>query len=277
MSVKLIFKSVWQNPGNSGHRIARLCRAAGWQIRKRLLPTKRTLRLPNGARFVAYPDCVVSSALIYADWPEYHELQFMRRVFRTGEVVIDVGTNVGHIGLLLSDISGSENIFAFEPTPISFKRLVENWKENGWSPQNLFQAAVGDGTGFIRVPDTARPETKNSVVPKSKALGTVKVPLVSLDECRARWGKRTIGILKIDVEGYEPQVFAGAKKLLCEDRPRILMFESLDGKVNGGIAELLEIAGYRLFQLNDAGHPDFTCAERQNLFAAPKEVALTLH
>src|SRR4051812_6040667 len=128
MSVKLIFKSVWNNPGNRGQRIARLCRAAQWQFSKRIAPGAKLLRLPNGASFIAHPDCVVSSALTYAQWPEYHELQFIRRVLQRGQTVIDAGANVGHVSLLLSDICGGENIFAFEPTPVSFRRLCENWK-----------------------------------------------------------------------------------------------------------------------------------------------------
>src|SRR5205823_15067838 len=117
MSFRLITKSIWANPGNRGKRLRKTLAALAWQCEKRTLKATRILTLPNNVRFKAYPDCVVSSALIYADWPEYHELMFLRRYLRASELVIDVGANVGHISLLLADVVGPRNVFALEPTP----------------------------------------------------------------------------------------------------------------------------------------------------------------
>jgi FkbM family methyltransferase len=271
MSVRLIFNSVWQNPGNRGQRLFRLGRAAAWQMEKRLWRRPRTVRLSNGVLFVAHPDCVVSSALTYANWPEFHELQFVRRFLQREDAIIDVGANVGHVSLLLSDLLTSENIFAFEPTPVSFRRLQENWRANAWPTTNLFQAAVGQSAGVVLIPDTSSPETKNAVAPANRDVAAVEVPLVSLDEYRQRWSGRRIGLLKIDVEGYEPQVLQGANQMLRSDRPRLIMFESLGGDVDATISATLANAGYAIFQLDQGGRPDFTRASSQNLFAVPTE------
>jgi FkbM family methyltransferase len=272
MSVRLIFRSVWHNPGNHGHRLARLVRAAQWQLEKRLAHRTKTLRLSNGILFQAHPDCVISSALIYAEWPEFLELQFLRRLLRHGDAVVDVGANVGHISLLLGDIVGAENIFAFEPTPVSYRRLVENWKLNGWKTNQLFQSAVGRRMSRVLVQDTERPETKNSVLRGASADHCVEVPLVTLNASRAHWKGRHIGLLKVDVEGYEPEVFAGATELLREDRPRVLMFESLSGKVESEVAQVLSHVQYEVFQLDESGRPVFGRHDAQNLFAVPEEL-----
>jgi FkbM family methyltransferase len=271
MSVRLIFNSVWRNPGNYGHRISRLGRAAAWQLEKHIAPKPKEIRLPNNRLFVAHPDCVVSSALIYAEWPEFNELQFVRRMLKPDDLIIDVGANVGHISLLLSDIVGADNIFAFEPTPVSFQRLVENWRVNNWPTENLFQMAVGASSGLAHIPDTTSPETKNSITSANGTTRMVSVPMVSLDDYRIRWRGRQIGLLKIDVEGYEPEVFAGAQEFLRKDRPRLVMFESLAGVVDREIAAILLSSGYELFQLDRAGKPDFSTCSAQNLFALPKE------
>jgi FkbM family methyltransferase len=275
MSVRLIFNSVWHNPGNQGHRLSRLGRAAAWQLEKRTKGRPKTIQLPNGALFIAHPDCVVSSALIYAEWPEFRELQFVRGLLQRDDVVIDVGANVGHISLLLSDLVGAENIFAFEPTPISFKRLTENWKANEWSTTNLFQTAIGRSAGSVGVPDTPSPETKNAVGANNETR-TAQVPLRSLDDLRSWWIGRSIGFLKIDVEGYEREVFAGASELLRQNRPRLIMFESLRGAVEKEIAAVLSAARYRSFQLDDSGRPDFRQVSAQNLFAVPEENTSTV-
>src|SRR4051812_22627479 len=71
VSLRLITKSVWTNPGNRGKRLRKTIQAVSWQVQKRATGSVRVLRLPNGTRFSAHPDCVVSSNLIYADWPEH--------------------------------------------------------------------------------------------------------------------------------------------------------------------------------------------------------------
>lgn len=245
--------------------------AVAWQIWKRTVRSPRILTLPNGVRFKAYPDCVVSSALIYADLPEYHELVFLRQQLKYNQVIIDVGANVGHISLLLADLVEPHSIFAFEPTPISFQRLVENWQLNGWPTDGLFQAAVGAKAGFVFVQDVDRPVTTNAVASTPYQECSVEVPLVCLDDLRHLWGKAPIGLLKIDVEGYEVEVFRGSGQLLQKDRPPFIMFESLSKELDRAIGSVLENNEYVVFQLDTLGRPDFTKHSAQNLFAVPKE------
>ena len=275
MSFKQVTRSVWHNPGNRGQRVRKTWDAVRWQAHKRVVGTPSTIRLANGVWFRAYPDCVISSALIYADWPEYHELQFVRRRLQPGALVIDVGANVGHLSLLLADRVGSENLFAVEPTPVTFARLVENWRLNGWPTDRLRQAAVGAEAGTVRVADVSRPVTTNSVLPSDSAEG-VEVPLVRLDDLRDEWAGRTIGFLKIDVEGFETHVFRGARRMLDEDRPRLIMFESLSDRIADEIHDLLTAAGYTSFELDVSGRPDLAHQAAQNQFAVPSETVAEL-
>jgi len=240
----------------------------GWQLQKHLVGTPRLLTLPNGVRFKAYPDCVVSSALIYSDWPEYHELMFVRGMLRTDEVVIDVGAHVGHISLLLGDVVGPENLFAFEPMPVSFERLTENWHLNGWSDDRLFQVAVGAESGHVWLDDGDQPAPMASVAEE----GEIKTPLRPLDTFRDRWRDASIGFLKIDVEGYEEMVFRGAYALLRDDRPRLIMFESLEDTLDEDIRQFLSGQSYVVFQLDEWGDPVVGRTSSQNLFAAPEEL-----
>jgi FkbM family methyltransferase len=274
---RIPFRSVWNNPGNIGRRGRRLFDALSWQLQKRISSRPRIIKLANGVLFKAYPDCAVSSALIYADWPEFHELQFIRRRLRSDDAVVDVGANVGHVSLLLADLVDPRNIFAFEPTPVSFYRLVENWKANGWTTEHLFQKAVGRSAGTARIPNTASPETKNAIVSVNGLVTSVEVLLISLDDCRSCWSGSRVGLLKIDVEGFEQEIFLGALQLLNEDRPRLIMFESLRGHLEKKIGAILNAARYSVFQLDECGRPDFVRAAGQNLFAVPQEDAGSIH
>jgi FkbM family methyltransferase len=214
---------------------------------------------------------VVSSALIYADWPEFAELMFLRRSLRPGELVLDVGANVGHISLLLSDVVGPENLYAFEPTPVTFARLMENWSLNGWPTEHLFQVAVGASRGCVHVPDVSCPLTTNAVTTEGCHGGTVEVPLVPLDDYLPLLSGRRIGLLKIDIEGYEAEAFRGARQLLSQKRPRMIMFESLEGQLLDALRHAFEQSQYVAFQLDRDGRPEFERLDAQNLFAVPAE------
>lgn len=274
MSVRIILRSILDNPGNAGRCGRKLAAAVWWQLRKRVSSQPRVLTLANGARFWAYPDCVVSSALHYSDWPEYHELHFCRRFLRRGQLVFDVGANVGHLSLLLADVIGPENVVAFEPTPVTFRRLVQNFELNQWPNAKLCHAAVGRTCGHIAIPDLAHPVTTNS--PLAAAASKVQVPLVSLNSLIPEYRGREVGLPKVDVEGFEPEVFGGADEFLREITPRLVMFESLTGQPDPVVQKTLTGAGYRLFQLDDAGRALQGDLSAQNLFAARPDVFASL-
>jgi FkbM family methyltransferase len=271
VSLKLVARSVWNNPGNRGRRWRKTLRAVGWQVHKRVRRSPRFLQLANGVRFRAYPDCVVSSALIYADWPEFAELMFLRRFLRPGEAVLDIGANVGHISLLLADVVGPENLYAFEPTPVTFKRLVENWELNGWATDQLFEVAIGSSHGSVELPDVSHPLTTNAVATTPSAVKTACVPLLPLDAFRSQLADRRIGLLKLDIEGYEAEALAGGRELLLHERPRLIMFESLGGRLEESVGAIFEDVRYAPFSLDAGGLPDGRSLAAQNLFAVPAE------
>lgn len=273
VSLRIVSRSIWGNPGNRGQRIQRTLAAIAWQLRKRLLRSPLTLTLASGARFQAWPDCVVSSALVYADWPEHAELMFIRSRLTPEDAVVDVGANVGHLSLLLLDVADRNALFAFEPTPLTLRRLTENWRLNGLPEDNIAGVALGAESGTVLMPDTDRPETKNSVLSPETGGPKVEVPLHRLDDYRSRWKGRRIGLFKIDVEGYEAQVLAGATEFLLTDRPRLVMFESLGGGLDSSIARYFDEAGYTVFQLGADGRPVRGELDAQNLFAVPDSIA----
>jgi hypothetical protein len=59
-----------------------------------------------------------------------------------------------------------------------------------------------------------------------------------------------IGLLKIDVEGFEDKVLAGAKKIIAEDKPTIF-FECLDDAAGERVYNLLSSFGYKFWEIDD--------------------------
>lgn len=272
MSLRIVTNSIWKNPGNRGKRFRKTLDAIWWQIHKRTIGRPTIIRLANRARFRAYPDCVISSALQYAEWPEYDELNFCRQRLHGKELVVDVGANVGHLSLLLSDVVGPDNLICFEPTPVSWRRLRENFELNSWSTSQLYNAAVGQFEGVIEVQDLERPDTTSSVGRIEEGVKKVTVRLIPLDSLVTSLAGRRVGLLKVDVEGFEREVFLGAMQFLAEARPNLIMFESLEGKLDDVVGKILSNADYIAFKLGENGRCVLQPLDAQNLFAAPNEL-----
>ena len=81
----------------------------------------------------------------------------------------------------------------------------------------------------------------------------MEVPVKTLEALCELWRNALIGLLIIDVEGFEREVFRGSAGLLRSQRPRLVMFESLNQQLDPMIGSLLNDAGYRVFQLDDSG------------------------
>ena len=80
---------------------------------------------------MAYPECVESSLAFYVRWPDRSEIEWLRTNLHRGEMVLDIGANIGVWSLLLADVVGLENILAMEPGRVACERLRENMRLNG--------------------------------------------------------------------------------------------------------------------------------------------------
>ena len=138
------------------------------------------------------------------------EYDAFRRDVRPGDVVFDVGANLGAYTLLFAQWVGtSGRVFAFEPAPAPFEGLTQLVDVNGVSSRvTVVKAAVSaaDGTatflaegvdGASRLVDAAR-------------RGAVTVPTVTIDTvCRRE--NVAPRVIKIDAEGAELDVLRGAR------------------------------------------------------------------
>jgi FkbM family methyltransferase len=158
---------------------------------------------------------------------ERDEIEFVRAMLQPGDSAIDVG---GHIGFFTMQMAGAVGaggaIYAFEPLDANADLLERSIVENRFADRIHFQrAAVGAGSGTATL--TFPVETLNSGGAyllrggSSPLTGNLQkeVPLVALDALDVR---RPIRVIKMDVEGAEPQVLRGAQRILGEDKPVIL-------------------------------------------------------
>lgn len=160
-----------------------------------------------------------------------------------GGVVVDVGASLGDHTITYSDMVGPlGSVFAFEPNPVAFECLAYNMR----SRQNVSLWPVGLGSVAERcevVPD----ENLGAAQLRQNPSGDVVV--TTLDAALG-WLPR-LDWLKIDAEGFEPDIIAGAVATLRRCRPALLVeinrpILAARGKSPDDILRPLVDLGYRV-------------------------------
>jgi FkbM family methyltransferase len=146
---------------------------------------------------------------------------FLRSELKPGDTVIEVGANIGAHTLLIAKLCSQGKVYAFEPTDYASTKLRRNLELNpALSNVTIVQKLVSD---------------TNHALPKSQITGSfalagpstqfedVNVPCVSIDEFVCEAGIHNLGLLKIDVDGYDFLVLKGASQVLRDLQPVVLV------------------------------------------------------
>lgn len=123
----------------------------------------------------------------------------------TGKTVLDIGANIGVVSVWAA--ARGAHVYAVEPEPDNQRLLHENLAINGVDRQvDVFGCAVGhhDHTAYIN------PRRGNAQIVQAPGDGTTEVSVVSLKTLMDWIGIPEFDIMKIDIEGSEYPLFAGA-------------------------------------------------------------------
>ena len=167
-------------------------------------------------------------ALSISHYGTYEELEskIMEEKIEMGNIVVDVGANIGLHTLNMARIVGKTGqVFAFEPDPSNFKILKKNVKINNYRNIILEQKAVGDKHGRTTLYQSDHPG-KHRIFPQTEqAKSQVQVELTNLDNYFDSDMIDKINFIKIDVEGLEFSVLKGMKNILKNSKKIKILFE----------------------------------------------------
>jgi FkbM family methyltransferase len=136
--------------------------------------------------------------------------------------VVDVGANIGYYTVLLADKVGKNGkVYAFEPDKINFEILVKNIEENKLKNVVAINAAVGRKEGKLKLHKSEDNFGDHKLY--KTPLGSAASPLdegetvniVKLDN----FIKGPVNLMKIDTQGWEPEVIDGARELIKKNKP----------------------------------------------------------
>ena len=145
----------------------------------------------------------------------------LARLARPGMTVLDIGANIGaHTLHLALRVGPNGRVFAFEPMSEAFCKLRRNAELNPTvSNLTLNHMALGTENGTLQADfNHSWPVDGNyrEVQPES-------VPVRRLDDYLEEQGVARVGLIKLDVDGFEHKILRGAERTLRDHRPVLVM------------------------------------------------------
>lgn len=191
--------------------------------------------------------------------------QAIKDLIQPGQVVYDVGANVGYISLSLARaVTATGHVHAFEALPDNFARVQKNIQLNSLQDAiTPVHAAVIDSSHpvtFLVGPSNGMGKVSGSAGRQEVVYEqSLTVPGLSLDDYIYQQGNPAPQVVKMDIEGGEVLALPGMRRILFEAHPLLLL--ELHGPESAQVARMiLSEAGYRLYAMTP-GYPEVPADE----------------
>lgn len=182
--------------------------------------------------------CRVEAILSMRGNPEQDDFDFMGRLLRPGDVILDIGSNVGVVSLLLlHDNPEIGDIYSFEPLPVTFEKMKKNMALNS-NPEKIHPFNIGmsneigsfdfylpgaDEAASMRpnMDDYYMREIVNGVYTGRKKMEKIACQVSTIDDFVIQQSIKRVNLIKIDVEGNEYNVLLGGADVLSQYKPTV--------------------------------------------------------
>jgi FkbM family methyltransferase len=168
---------------------------------------------------------------MFLDAYEPAQTLWFKQCLAPGDIAVDVGASFGYYTTLASSIVGrAGKVFAFEPSPAASKVIEEAIADSRIQNVELVKAAVGEREGDVSLYlPTTRMLHSPSILRSDPAYAPIRIPVIALDRFEPLRNVPCIKLVKIDVEGYEPNVLDGMAGLIEARRVENIICEFNSG------------------------------------------------
>ena len=171
-------------------------------------------------------DLGISRALMFFGSREEDHKYVLEQVLKPGMTVLDLGANIGYYALMECKLVGPKGfVYAIEPHPTNFAMLKENIKLNKMENRvEMHQMGGSDKTSVECLYGSNKSNLHTFCLGEggSEGLNMIEVSTMTVpDFCK---GKKKIDLIRMDIEGFEVEVFRGMLDALddSEFNPSIL-------------------------------------------------------
>ena len=207
--------------------------------------------------FLDPTDAIISPFLLRDGYFEPYETTLMEAAIKPGQVVLDIGANIGYYTLLFARLVGeSGKVFAFEPDPANYELLRKNVRANGYHNVVFVRKAVADSSGPLSL--YLCPDNKGDHRAFDSHDGRPSIPIeaTSLDEYFDGYDG-PIDFIKMDIQGSEGRALRGMKGLLAKHPDVKIITEFWPAGLHRSGVEArdyladMERLGFRLHRIDD--------------------------
>ncbi len=155
----------------------------------------------------------------------FYQYDDLETDLKPGDVIIDCGAYTGDTAqTFLKRMNGHGHIYAIEPLGANFKALKEwIYKSNNESKVTPIKCAVGTEKGRIEIASSSGIDPKANARTNTLSVETESVVVRALDEINEIKNTSKVDMIKVDVEGFEPDVLIGASKTIKKYQPILLL------------------------------------------------------
>lgn len=159
---------------------------------------------------------------IYKSISDINERRIIRSIIMPGDVVLDIGANIGIYTKVLVDCVGPNGlVYAFEPSPENFSRLKV--RMGNIANVKLLNTAVGYYSGELNLYLSDDMNVDHRTYDTGDGRKKHTVPCIRLDDMYDEFS--SVKFIKIDIQGYELSAFKGMERLLIENRTLQILME----------------------------------------------------
>jgi len=167
---------------------------------------------------------------------------------------------MGYITLEAAVANREGVVYAFEPEPDNYDRLIDNISLNALDSIRTYNTALGSTTGTLDLYLAEANSGAHSAFQSNTNVSDkkVQVPMRTLDSVVEQDSITDIKMIKLDVEGYELEVLRGAVQVLRQQKPMLIVelndeIQQAAGSSSSSVKELLSSLGYQPHNILEDG------------------------
>lgn len=197
---------------------------------------------------MSYVDqCIIRNGIF-----EDKSTEAINLLVKPGDIVLDIGANIGYYSVLLSNLVGKNGkVICFEPTKYFRTVLKRNVEENNLNNVEIVNIGLSNKRQTLNIHISESTATLHSPGGESPQ-NSECINLVPLDEFIIEHNLPRIDFIKIDIDGHEPLFFEGAWSTIDKFDPIILLEISHSHYLEAGYTawdfyEMLKRKQYKIY------------------------------
>ena len=186
----------------------------------------------------------VRSSLFKGTYEEF-ECELVKRIVRTGDHVLEIGTGIGLVSLLSTRMAGEGNVLSYEANPALEEVIRGNYERNGWEPNLRMRAVTVDG-GPLTFYQNENIVSSSTIERKLEQ----REITIDSDPIAEVIGRHRPDVIVMNVEGAEIDLLtapdlSGVRAIVVETHPHIVGAEATDAMLAHLHAQGFETRAFR--------------------------------